>query len=525
MDLLSLNAPSKHVLPEVLAFASSAIGDASDQKKRHAAVAVLGIVAEGCAEGLADSLAAITPAIINALTDTSSDVRSAAAFTLGQLAEWVDGATAFHATALPAVFAALKMERDPRVLERLMYVLDTWLERLEEHEVRPYITPTLHIAYAAIDNGAQTSHRTKEASLGAVASAAAAAGRAMHEHLPSLLPRLETFLLASLDQDLKSRARALEVLGMLISGNGGTGAMAAHIPSAMRAAHDGFDLEYTELREYGHGLFAETAQALGDELFAEYLPVCVEKAKESLELDDGVAYDSEDDDDDANSGDDSDDGSDNDDRNGGINYSVFSGVVEEKAAACRAVASYALYCPVSFLPYLPKFKETMSAMTDHMHDAVRAQAHAALARIAQCALRASPRSSGADPDSSSAFAAVDASLNATHRSLTEDDDRDAVAAAMEAAAAVIQSVGERDGLDFKRIGVSTLVDSSGTCSGIARLHAGQHIENLSSLCLSILQGKAACQEDVHDEIDFGGDEDEGAYWAFPKSNDWFPIQD
>ena len=114
--MLSLNAPSKHVLPEVLAFASSATGDASDQKKRHAAVAVLGIVAEGCAEGLADSLAAITPAIINALTDTSSDVRSAAAFTLGQLAEWVDGATAFHATALPAVFAALKMERDPRVL-------------------------------------------------------------------------------------------------------------------------------------------------------------------------------------------------------------------------------------------------------------------------------------------------------------------------------------------------------------------------------------------------------------------------
>jgi hypothetical protein len=52
VDLLSLNAPSKHVLPEVLAFASSAIGDASDQKKRHAAVAVLGIVAEGCAEGL-----------------------------------------------------------------------------------------------------------------------------------------------------------------------------------------------------------------------------------------------------------------------------------------------------------------------------------------------------------------------------------------------------------------------------------------------------------------------------------------
>ena len=77
-------------------------------------------------------------------------------------------------------------------------------------------------------------------------------------------------------------------------------------------------------------------------------------------------------------------------RGAGINYSVFSGVVEEKAAACRAVASYAHFCPDAFVPFVPAFAPTLSAMADHMHDVVRAQAHAALARLAQCAPRAAP---------------------------------------------------------------------------------------------------------------------------------------
>ena len=50
VDLLALNAPAKHVLPEVLAFASHALSDASaamsdSARRRHAGVAVLGIVA------------------------------------------------------------------------------------------------------------------------------------------------------------------------------------------------------------------------------------------------------------------------------------------------------------------------------------------------------------------------------------------------------------------------------------------------------------------------------------------------
>ena len=45
VDLLALKVPAKHVLPEVLAFAGTAI-TAPDVRQRHAAVAVLGIVSE-----------------------------------------------------------------------------------------------------------------------------------------------------------------------------------------------------------------------------------------------------------------------------------------------------------------------------------------------------------------------------------------------------------------------------------------------------------------------------------------------
>jgi hypothetical protein len=207
VDLLALNAPAKHVLPEVLAFASHAVSDANDDPRlRHAGVAVLGIVAEGCAEGLERAMPQIVPPVVAALRDGSRDVRGAAAFALGQFAECVADATDFHAVVLPAAFAALTVETDARCLERTVYVLDAWLERLEEGDVAPYVKPTLDIAYAAIDGA--WAFKTREAVLGAVASAAAAAGTAMHAHLPALLPRLEKCLTASGDDDLRSRARA-----------------------------------------------------------------------------------------------------------------------------------------------------------------------------------------------------------------------------------------------------------------------------------------------------------------------------
>ena len=99
-----------------------------------------------------------------------------------------------------------------------MYAMDSWLETLED-EVGPYVEPLLRIVFMALDSP-DARPQVREMLLSATASAAAAAGDAMHPHLSALLPRLERCLVATGDADLKPRARALEVLGMLVSARG-----------------------------------------------------------------------------------------------------------------------------------------------------------------------------------------------------------------------------------------------------------------------------------------------------------------
>ena len=237
VDLLALNAPAKHVLPEVLAFASHALSDASaamsdSARRRHAGVAVLGIVAEGCAEGLERAMPQIVPPVIAALGDASRDVRGAAAFALGQFAECVANATRFHGAVLPAAFAALASETDARCLERTVYVLDAWLERWRRRTSRP--RGPRRTGDAAIDGG--WAPKAREAVLGA--SRPRRRRRGGDARAPSaLLPRLEA---PSPRRGTTPRAaRAARGFGTHSArGRRGDG---AHVPAAMAAAAAGFD--------------------------------------------------------------------------------------------------------------------------------------------------------------------------------------------------------------------------------------------------------------------------------------------
>jgi hypothetical protein len=55
MDVLALNLPAKHVLPEALSFAQKAIGS-PDPRHRAAACTVIVDVAEGCADAVRKQL-------------------------------------------------------------------------------------------------------------------------------------------------------------------------------------------------------------------------------------------------------------------------------------------------------------------------------------------------------------------------------------------------------------------------------------------------------------------------------------
>ncbi len=58
LDVLALNLPSKHVLPEALSFAQTAI-QSPDPLQRAAACTVIVDVAEGCADAVRKHLPAI----------------------------------------------------------------------------------------------------------------------------------------------------------------------------------------------------------------------------------------------------------------------------------------------------------------------------------------------------------------------------------------------------------------------------------------------------------------------------------
>ena len=67
-------------------------------------------------------------------------MRGAAAFTLGQFADYLQCAVDFpemHREVLPALFAVLPGEPDKSVQERMMYAMDSWLEQLEEVDPIP----------------------------------------------------------------------------------------------------------------------------------------------------------------------------------------------------------------------------------------------------------------------------------------------------------------------------------------------------------------------------------------------------
>ena len=478
IDILALKVPAKYVLPTVLSFAAANINNASNDRLRHAAVAVLGVVTEGCAEGVRAHASTIVPSVVGRLSDPNGPVRGAAAFTLGQFAEHL-GLTLedpdMHKLVLPSLFAALPVEQVKSVQERMMYAMDAWLEDVQD-EVGVYVKPLLDIVFLALDSGAK--RHVREMLLSALASATASSGDKVHPYLGELLPRLDRCLSLTADEELNVRARALEVLGMLISAEGGKEAMGPHVENAMQAGLSGFELDFAELREYAHGLFGEVAEALKED-FDRYLAVCAQKAFESLEMDDGIMFDSEDEADrEELDSDDDGDGADGMTRKP-AGYSIRSGVMDEKASACKALNCYASHCPRAFAPYIAKASELLGGMTDYMHEMVRVQAHLALAQTTIAALSINPEG---------AKELVNDSLSATIRCVLEDEDRDAVAASVEAAALLVNILKEHRGVDVS-----------------------QHVIDLTAASLEILEGNTFCQvEDGYDseEGDEEGDEDE-----------------
>eukprot|EP00257_Ricinus_communis_P014233 XP_015571855.1 importin-4 [Ricinus communis] len=431
IDTMALNL-AKHVFPPVFEFASFNIRHANP-KYREASVTALGVVSEGCLDSMKDKLEPVLHIVLGALRDPEQMVRGAASFALGQFAEHLQPEIVSHyESVLPCILNALEDASD-EVKEKSYYALAAFCENMGE-EILPFLDPLMGKLLAALQNSPRNLQETCMSAIGSVASAAE---QAFIPYAERVLELMKSFMVLTNDEDLRSRARATELVG-IVAMSVGKMRMEPILPPFMEAAISGFGLEFSELREYTHGFFSNVAEIL-DDSFTQYLPHVVPLAFSSCNLDDGSAVDiDESDDENVNGfgGVSSDDEAHDEPRV--RNISIRTGVLDEKAAATQALGLFALHTKSAYAPYFEESLKILLRHSGYFHEDVRLQAIIALKHIltAGYALFQSHNEGPAK-----AREVLDNVMHIYIKTMTEDEDKEVVAQACMSIADIIKDYG------------------------------------------------------------------------------------
>ncbi|KAD4179444.1 hypothetical protein E3N88_28035 [Mikania micrantha] len=430
LDTMSLKLP-KHVFPPVFEFASLSI-QSVDPKFREASVTVLGVISEGCLELMKEKLGPVLHIVLGGLRDPEQVVRGASSFALGQFAEYLQPEIISHyESVLPCILNAIEDSSDD-VKEKSYYALAAFCENMGE-EILPFLDSLMGKLFAAL----QTSKRMlQETCMSAIGSVASAAEQAFLPYAERVLDLMKNFMVLTSDEDLRSRARATELVG-IVAMVVGRARMEPILPPFIEAAISGYGLEYSELREYTHGFFSNVAEILEDGMVKQYLPHVVPLVFASCNLDDGSAVDI----------DDSDDDNENVNGFGGVssddeahdeprmrNISIRTGVLDEKAAATQALGLFALHTKSAYAPYLEESLRILVKHSCYFHEDVRLQAITGL----KSNLNACPVLQDGASKAREILASV---MNIYIKTMNEDDDKEVVAQACMSVADIIKDFG------------------------------------------------------------------------------------
>ncbi|KAL3538547.1 hypothetical protein ACH5RR_001913 [Cinchona calisaya] len=424
---------AKHVFPPVFEFASLS-SQSINPKFREASVTALGVISEGCLDWMKQKMEPILHIVLGALRDPEQMVRGAASFALGQFAEHLQPEIVSHyETVLPGILNALEDVSD-EVKEKSYYALAAFCEDMGE-EILPFLDSLMGKLLGALQNSPRNLQETCMSAIGSVASAA---DQAFVPYAERVLELMKTFMVLTNDEDLRSRARATELVGM-IAMSVGRARMEPILPPYVEAAISGFGLEFSELREYTHGFFSNIAEIL-EEGFTQYLPHVVPLAFTSCNLDDGSAVDIDDSDEDENingfGGVSSDDEAHDEPRV--RNISVRTGVLDEKAAATQALGLYALHTKNSYAPYLEESLKILVRHSSYFHEDVRLQAIIGLKHILTAAQVVFQ---GHNEGMSKMKDILERVMNIYTKTMVEDDDKEVVAQACMSVADIIKDFG------------------------------------------------------------------------------------
>ncbi|BDA47413.1 Importin-4 [Coccomyxa sp. Obi] len=444
IDVLALNLPSKHVLPEALSYAQTAI-QSPDPLQRAAACTVIVDVAEGCADAVRKQLPVVLQIVGTGARDSEAKVRGQAMFALGELAGNCQPEMSAHAReALPCVFAAMA-EDNPTLQQQACYALDSFCEHLEE-EITEFLEPLLARLSEVL--GRRGSVESQLSALGAISSAASAAGSGFQPYAAAVLPLLRSYMNITEEEMLPCRARATEAVGIIACAVG-KDAMGGSIPDFVGAALQGMALDHSELREYTNGMLGHLAETLGEE-FAPFLPNAVQAAIASCSQDDGVAEENSDEEGTAEtksesigSDDEADEEvDDEDEEDASRRLNVRTGVLDEKAAATQALGAYAKATLAHFAPYIAPTLPVLLRMAAYFHDDVREQAYEALSFLVAATTKAFPANIQGEVSPQAAHV-VEETMPVLLQAVEKDDDKEAVSVAVTAASEIVRGCGAK----------------------------------------------------------------------------------
>lgn len=432
IDTMAISLP-KHVFPPVFEFASQSCQNINP-KFREASVTALGVISEGCLEWMKSKLEAILYLVLGALRDPEQMVRGAASFALGQFAEHLQPEiVSQYEHVLPSILTALEDTSD-EVKEKSYYALAAFTENMGE-EILPFLDPLMVKLLGALQNSPRNLQETCMSAIGSVASAAE---QAFTRYAEKVLELMMFFMRLTNDEDLRARARATELVG-IVAMSVGRPKMEPILEPFIIEAISGFDLEFSELREYTHGFFSNVAEIL-DEGFTRYLDRAIHLAFSSCNLDDGSAVDIDDsEEDEAMSGFDGVSSDDEAHDNARVrNISVRTGVLDEKAAATQALGLFALHAKSSYKPYLEDSLKILVKHSAYFHEDVRLQAITSLKYIltaAQAVFSLHNEGVGKLKE------ILDTVMKIYLKTMVEDDDKEVVAQACMSVADIIKDYG------------------------------------------------------------------------------------
>ncbi|CAM8919178.1 unnamed protein product [Rhodiola kirilowii] len=431
IDTMALNLP-KHVFAPVVEF-SSMSSKSTETKHREAAATALGVISEGCMDLMKKKLEPVLHIVLGALRDPEQMVRGAAAFALGQFAEhFQPEITSHYESVLPCIFYSLEDTSD-EVKEKSYYALAAFCENMGP-EIVQFLDHLMEKLLLALQNSPRI---LQETCMSAIGSVATAAEKAFIPYAERVLELMKHFMILTKDEDLRVRARATELAGIVTVSAGRT-MMEPILPPFIEAAISGFGLEFSELREYSHGFFSNVAETL-DDGFAKYLLHVVPLALMSCNLDDGSAIDIEESDDEnlnGLSGVSSDDEAHDEPRV--RNISVRTGVLDEKAAATQALGVFAQHTKGFYAPYIEESLKILIKHSGYFHEDVRLQAIIALKYILTAAQAIFHSSNDQATKLKEIFDVV---IKIYIKTMTDDDDKEVVAQACMAVAEIINEFG------------------------------------------------------------------------------------